>query len=492
MIKKSRRIGLCSQGIRRMKGFQIKIIFYIIWFFTTVGLCENKIPLDSIEVLITQDCDHLSSEELLFFIDRLAGDYNHKDNIKALNLANQGLRLAHKCNNKEYQSSFNALIGDILMNHGLMDQALVHYKRALKLNESDGLTSQAAWRINSIGIIYYRQELYDLALEKFQESYSIFEQLDDKYGMAVELNNQGLVQGIYEHYHEELLLYSQAKTLREELGDKKLIAHSLTTIGNAKIRQGKNVEALNILHKALQMYLDIDEKENLLGNCYLSISDAWNELNNIDSTEHYLQQAEHFFIKENLKMHLPYTYTRSAQFYYNNKQYKKALVQINKGLKLAGNHELRPDELSLLELKLEIAEELNNVSMVMDIFPKYIALKDTIYRGEITQAITKTEISRNQEINTRDLRIQQLEINSLKRDKIQLLLLLVISLVVATGGINRFLYIRKTSKKMLDQQKEIHDQKTKLLHAEQDILTEELEHKKTFINYESYEHRSTP
>src|ERR1700744_1631891 len=86
----------------------------------------------------------------------------------------------------------NALCREI-QNTGSFDTAFQYANKALQLarqlNFQKGITSS----YNKLGIIYFRQRMYDKALDNFSTALKIREELGNKQDLASSYNNIGLV-----------------------------------------------------------------------------------------------------------------------------------------------------------------------------------------------------------------------------------------------------------------------------------------------------------
>ncbi|PCH85167.1 MAG: hypothetical protein COB88_10410 [Flavobacteriales bacterium] len=85
--------------------------------------------------------------------------------------------------------------------------------------------------LNNIGYIYKHQGDILKALEYYQRSLNIHEEIDYKEGIAMALNNFGSIYNDQDDIPKALEYYHKSLKIREEIGDKEGIAMSLNNIG---------------------------------------------------------------------------------------------------------------------------------------------------------------------------------------------------------------------------------------------------------------------
>ncbi len=71
-----------------------------------------------------------------------------------------------------------------------------------------------------IGIYNYHKSNYPIALDYFQKSLKVFEEIGDKKGVAVCLNVFGIVYDLLGNYPKALEYYQKSLKIREKIGDK--------------------------------------------------------------------------------------------------------------------------------------------------------------------------------------------------------------------------------------------------------------------------------
>ncbi|MEE9215281.1 MAG: tetratricopeptide repeat protein [Thermodesulfobacteriota bacterium] len=142
-------------------------------------------------------------------------------------------------------------IGLVYWYQGDYPLALQHFQKSLIIKEQLGDKAGIARALNNIGLVYWNQGDYPLALQHYQKSLIQCEALGDKAGIARALGNIGLVyadQGDYplalQHYQKSLIQY-------EALGDKAGISRTLNNIGNVYADQGETPLALQHYQKSL-------------------------------------------------------------------------------------------------------------------------------------------------------------------------------------------------------------------------------------------------
>ncbi|MGD8545356.1 MAG: tetratricopeptide repeat protein [Candidatus Bathyarchaeota archaeon] len=173
--------------------------------------------------------------------------------------------------------------GIIYWYRGELNQALEHYQQSLKIKEELGNRKGIADSLNNLGLVYWSKGELNQALEHYQQSLKINKEIGNKKGIAVLLNNLGNVYRLRGELNQALEHYQQSLTISEKLGDKQDITKSLNNLGTIYRLKGELNQAL----EHYQQSLTISEK---LGNKH-DIALALNNLGDVYDLKGELNQA---------------------------------------------------------------------------------------------------------------------------------------------------------------------------------------------------------
>ncbi len=185
-----------------------------------------------------------------------------------------------------------------------------------------------------IGIEYFYQSDYPIALEYFFGALSISEEIDDQ-GLASECYSEiGIVyknQGKY----DEALTYNQKALTYAEMGpDTSWIAACLVNNGTIYFKKGYFTIALNHYVKALKIFETLNHQRRIEA-CYLNIGKIHYEQNDQDKALKYFNQALKIAIKENEKTGQVNCYLGIGKIYSDKGQYDTARNFLFKSVELA-------------------------------------------------------------------------------------------------------------------------------------------------------------
>jgi serine phosphatase RsbU (regulator of sigma subunit) len=244
-------------------------------------------------------------------------------------------------------------IGMVKESLGLYDQALDDFFAALDIYEQDGNKHGTASSYNSIAIIHYLQESYELCMEYLTRSYEIkkelgdtlgmanyytnmaslknsleqyeealdfteksielFEELDDLYGIAVAYGNLGSIQYELRNYQASLENHLNSVEIQQELENKDGIAHSMSNVAGLYMlmadslakteNQRRNYlnQAVDYGHKCYELAEELDAlyvqnyAANTLHNAYRELRDPWSAL---EYAEIYISTRDSLFNEE--------------------------------------------------------------------------------------------------------------------------------------------------------------------------------------------------
>ncbi|MBK9285417.1 MAG: tetratricopeptide repeat protein [Sphingobacteriaceae bacterium] len=174
-------------------------------------------------------------------------------------------------------------IGHTYKSQGDIPKALENFNNSLKICEEIGDKKEIATLLNNLGVIYFYQGDIQKALEQYARSLKIREEIGDKSGIAFSLNNLAFIYQKQDDIPNALKYFSMSLKMREEIGDKKGIATVLNNIGAIYYDQGDPLntsfkqdalsagftKALEYFDRSLKIKEEIGDKlgtANLLNN----------------------------------------------------------------------------------------------------------------------------------------------------------------------------------------------------------------------------------
>jgi tetratricopeptide (TPR) repeat protein len=126
----------------------------------------------------------------------------------------------------------------LLHNFGVLQQvrgnyeaALDYYQRSLKINEEIDDVAGVASSLHQIGIVQQKRGNYEAALDYYQRSLKIKEEIGNVAGAALSLHQIGMVQQKRGNYEAALDYYQRSLKINEEIDDVAGVASSLHQIG---------------------------------------------------------------------------------------------------------------------------------------------------------------------------------------------------------------------------------------------------------------------
>lgn len=242
--------------------------FCLTIFFCSALAFAQQDPIDSLKLALKNAKHDTIRCNILNELAETASDEEWPVyNEQLLKLAQKCASTAPSTNLKEFYSRqlAGALnnIGVLADEQGEITKALEFYQKSLKIQEEIKDKKGIASSLNNIGLIYKNQGDIPKALGFYHKSLKIQEEIIDKVGIATSLNNIG---SIYENQGDipkALEFFHKSLKIHEEIMNKKGIAYSLINIGFIYQNQGDIPKALEYFYKSLKIQEEIMDKSGI-------------------------------------------------------------------------------------------------------------------------------------------------------------------------------------------------------------------------------------
>jgi tetratricopeptide (TPR) repeat protein len=152
-------------------------------------------------------------------------------------------------------------MGNIYSDQGNHPKALDYYQKSLKIREQIGDQQGIAVCLMNMGNSYYDQGNYPKALDYYQKSLKIQEQIGNQQGIAYSLNNMGSIYSGQGNYPKALEYFQKSLKINEQIGDQGGIANCLNNIGAAYNELHQPQTAKEFARKGLKLAQEIKHME---------------------------------------------------------------------------------------------------------------------------------------------------------------------------------------------------------------------------------------
>jgi serine phosphatase RsbU (regulator of sigma subunit) len=399
----------------------------------------------------------------------------------ALVALNSALVLTEKADNPLLTASILNETGTIYRRKGESARALEYHNRALELLEPTGELPELASTYNFIGIMHDIIGNYDQSLKFHLQSLGAREQLNDRRGMAASMTNIGTLHQRIGQYSEALDFYGQSLPIWRELQADDPLASTLNNIGAVYELTGQYDQARQYYEDAYTYWKDS-------GNLYsISIS-----LENLGAIYMYLGEVDRAleFKRQSLKNHEQLGNTRGisntlnsmASIYLKLNQPDLALSAAHQSLLTANETKSWSLIRNAHEILSEIYESTGNYEQALEHHKLYKAADDTLFNSDSQSVIAELQ----EQYRTRQQQ-QQIELLQHERELQNLWFVILsggflIALVVPGYFYNRYklkVRVREQLHHSEMQKARLYadsvEAKTKLLHAENERKSKELE-----------------
>ncbi len=291
--------------------------------------------------------------------------YSERNIFKALEYANNSLKIFIELDSITYKSQAYTLLGTIYFYNGNYSKSFENYFESLKIDELRKNEMDLAVDYNNLAIIYSAQKNNKLALEYFFKSLSI----NQKHGISISysgnLMNISITYGDIDSIDQELRYGIMALDSARKYGDQETLSHILLSLGYTYVK-----------------------------------------LKDFDKAEKYYTEAEGMFIKQGSKYYLNYLNSSKGQLFKEKNEIGKAITYYKLTLKKSRKDNILPlvQEASL-ELS-KIYKSQNQYKEGLSYYEIYHNISDSISNVEKTKKITELELQykfdKQMEVNRRE------------------------------------------------------------------------------------------
>ncbi|MEZ4980048.1 MAG: adenylate/guanylate cyclase domain-containing protein [Saprospiraceae bacterium] len=332
------------------KNYPNLTIFLALVFilFTQVSEAQNK--LDSLWS-VWEDPNQPDSNRLMALKEFTWGGYLFTQPDSAFYFAELQYEFAKSKDLKKYMAEALNTQGVSYGIRGNSPKALEYFQKSLPIREELGDQKGMANTNNNIGMIYRNQGDNTMAREYFQKGLAIVQELGNKKVIANTLNNIGLTYQDQGDFDKALEYFENSLVMQEELGNRQSIAVLLNNIGSISEKQNKYPKAMEYFQKSLKMRKELGDYQGVA-----------NSLNNI------------------------------GILYKEEQEYSKAIKYCSEGLEMAKNMEVLNEQKNACKCLYHAYKETGNNTRALGYFEQMTLLKDSLFNEENTKKITQLEM----------------------------------------------------------------------------------------------------
>ncbi len=173
---------------------------------------------------------------------------------------------------------------------GNLEDALECYEQSLAIQQEIGDKSGEGTTLNNISQIYDARGDYETALRYLEQSLAIRQEIGDKSGEGRTLNNISQIFKARGDYETALRYLEQSLAIRQEIGDKSGEGRTLNNISQIFKARGDYETALRYLEQSLAIQQEIGDKSGE-GTTLNNISQIYDARGDYETALRYLEQS---------------------------------------------------------------------------------------------------------------------------------------------------------------------------------------------------------
>jgi|GEM_PF-6609762 len=169
------------------------------------------------------------------------------------------------------------------------DLAIEYYEKSMKIFEALGDRHGLAQTYNNLGLVYADKGEWDLAIEYYEKDMEISEALGDRHGLAQTYNNLGLVYADKGEWDLAIEYYEKSMKIKEALGDRHGLAQTYNNLGAVYARKGEWDLAIEYYEKDMEISEALGDRHGAgvtlsnIGKLYLDRSDPMRAKENLEA-----------------------------------------------------------------------------------------------------------------------------------------------------------------------------------------------------------------
>ncbi|MBA9072174.1 signal transduction histidine kinase [Flavobacterium gossypii] len=272
-------------------------------------------------------------------------------------------------------------------------KSLVKAEAIAKKSKDPNLIADVA---HNYAASYYIVGTYDVALQKFMEALSLYEETDNKLGIAKCLIGQGLIQQGIGRNKEAIKLFQKANTIIKELNDTVLESKVYLNIGISQIELKEIDDSYDNFHKSLKLAVQNKDSnmehlsQNRLGNLHYLRND-------LDSSVYYYKKV--LDASQANQWEKSFANTGLSEVYIKKGDYKKAEEYGLKGFEAAKNTQAKWDIARAAEILSIAYKNDHNYELAF----KYLAIcksyNDSLFNDAKLKEINLLQLKRKEAEN---------------------------------------------------------------------------------------------
>ncbi len=294
--------------------------------------------IDSVKLLLKSSSeDTLKLNRLAWLSENITNDaewpkYNDMVYKLAGKLVKSNSEDIKRCAKRNLGNAINNL-GYIENNKGNYDKALEYYEKSLKIRNEIDDNFGIANSNNNIGLIYYYHGHVLKALDYFGSAVRAQEEMGDKKGTAVSLFNIGVIYNKYGDVIKSIEFYTKSLKIREEIGDKFGISASLNAIGFLYGDQGDYQKCLEYFTKNLKIREEIGDKKGI-ANSLVNFGFIYNKQRNYKKALDYFERSLKINEEIGDKTAIANSCINLGSYYQVQSEFDKALIYFERCMQI--------------------------------------------------------------------------------------------------------------------------------------------------------------
>jgi PAS domain S-box-containing protein len=302
-----------------------------------IGLAKNSTTPENTLPYATQALE--LSEKLGYLKGKAEGlrltglSYRNLNKPLALEYFHKALKVAQEANLKREMAKCYSHCGIIYKNMGKTTEAFEYYHKAIAIADEINDKFSKATSLLNISVAYSGIGNYQKAIEGNLEALKLFEELNNKKSVAIILNNLGNIYEFMGNYPLALEYYYKSLNINEALNDINGTINNLIRFATIYLLQANYDQALLEIQKALKIAIEHNQQRKI-SICYLTIGEIYSKTKNPEALANF-EKALTIAEELNNVTEILNISSKTGDYYLAHGDNQKALEFFQKAMKIA-------------------------------------------------------------------------------------------------------------------------------------------------------------